>query len=115
MLRWQCPKQHFGKWESSDVLFVKNNGKVFVSDMIVSASILFSENNYAKIKHLFDIINVSIPKQNSFNQIQKLYCVPAVQQYWTEMKESILKVLRNYDDLCLCGDGRNDSPGHTAK
>ena len=30
------------------------------------------------------------------------------------MIKSIHNVLKNVEDTCLCGDGRNDSPGHSA-
>lgn len=24
-------------------------------------------------------------------------------------------ILKQYEEICLCGDGRNDSPGHSAR
>ncbi len=34
---------------------------------------------------------------------------------WQEMKHRIIMILSDYDQICLCGDGRNDSPGHSAR
>ena len=31
------------------------------------------------------------------------------------MNSLIQKILNHYDEICLCGDGRNDSPGHSAR
>lgn len=31
-----------------------------------------------------------------------------------EMNEIVKKLFKDYEDVCLCGDGENDSPGHSA-
>ncbi|PFX12302.1 hypothetical protein AWC38_SpisGene23764 [Stylophora pistillata] len=33
---------------------------------------------------------------------------------WNKMNALIVDVLKQYEEICLCGDGRNDSPGHSA-
>lgn len=38
-----------------------------------------------------------------------------VKEIWDEMNSLIIGILQQYDKLCLCGDGRNDSPGHCAR
>ena len=47
-------------------------------------------------------------------QVQKRYVIPVIEQYWTKMKETIWHVFKG-ESTTLCGDGRNDSPGHSAK
>lgn len=115
ILRWSCPNKHFGKWESAEELCVKNNNKVYSINMMLASAVLFSGNNYGKIKNLFDLLNLHIITQTSYNFIQKLYCVPAVSNYWDEMKKVMISTFKPYSELCLCGDARNDSPGHSAK
>lgn len=31
------------------------------------------------------------------------------------MNGLIVNILKQYEEICLCGDGRNDSPGHCAR
>ena len=31
------------------------------------------------------------------------------------MNGLIVNILKQYEEICLCGDGRNDSPGHSAR
>ena len=30
------------------------------------------------------------------------------------MNGLIVRILKQYEEICFCGDGRNDSPGHSA-
>ena len=46
---------------------------------------------------------------------QKHCAAPVVKEIWDEMNSLITGVLRQCDDLCLCSDSRNDSPGHSAR
>ena len=46
--------------------------------------------------------------------MQRHYIIPSITSFWEDMKGEIWKVLTN-EQLILCGDGRNDSPGHCAK
>ena len=48
-----------------------------------------------------------------FYRIQKLYCLPAVQKMWGNVKGVVQQHL-SLSGVTLSGDGRNDSPGHTA-
>ena len=50
-----------------------------------------------------------------FSQMQRLYCAPVIEDYWEKMWQKILEVLKDYSELYLCGDWRNDSPGHSTK
>ena len=31
------------------------------------------------------------------------------------MNALVVDILKQYEEICLCGDGRNDSPGHSAR
>lgn len=60
-------------------------------------------------------LGLSIISNNTFTRFQKHCAAPVVKEIWEEMNSLITAILRQYDDLCLCGDGRNDSPGHSAR
>ena len=46
--------------------------------------------------------------------IQKLYVIPEIWSFWEEMRTNVWDILSK-EPVVLCGDGRNDSPGHNAK
>lgn len=114
-LAWSCKNNHFGKWISDNVLSVKKASHVYVSDVLISAALMFSGNNYIKIKMFADFLNISMVSASTFHRIQKLYCTPSINEYWFNIKDVINDVYKDYSNICLCGDGRNDSPGHSAK
>ena len=41
--------------------------------------------------------------------------MPVVEEEWMEMNEIVKKLFEDYEDVCQCGDGQNDSPGHSAR
>lgn len=54
---------------------------------------------------------------NTFTWFQKHCAAPVVnkKEIWNKMNSLIADILKQYDDLCLCDDGRNDSLGHSAR
>ena len=105
---------HYQKWVSSEVLGVKNNAEFFVNDSLLAAAIIISGNNYSKFSLLCKALGLHIISSNTFTRFQKHCAAHVVKEIWDEMNSLIPGTLQQYDDLCLCGDGRNDSPGHCA-
>lgn len=47
---------------------------------------------------------------------QKLYLHRAISDVWSQQQKAMIEVLQAFDEpLSLGGDGRSDSPGHSAK
>ncbi|XP_068735198.1 uncharacterized protein [Montipora capricornis] len=111
----KCKNGHCQKWVSSEVLGVKNNVEFFLNDSLFAAAIIISGNNYSKFTLLCKALGLSIISRNTFTRFQKHCAAPVVKEIWDEMNSLITGILQQYDDLCLCGDGRNDSPGHSAR
>ena len=111
----KCKNGHCQKWVSSEVLGVKNNAEFFVNDSLLAAAIIISGNNYSKFSLLCKALRLHIISSNTFTRFQKHCAAPVVKEIWDEMNSLITGILQQYDDLCLCGDGRNDSPGHCAR
>ena len=59
-------------------------------------------------------MNLQYVSSTTFSRIQSLYSLPSIRELWNKMKEIIWKVFEN-DLLVVCGDGRMDSPGFSAK
>ena len=59
-------------------------------------------------------VNLGFISRATFSRLQRNYAIPAITSLWEEMKTDVWKLL-DKEALILCGDGRNDSPGHCAK
>ena len=115
LLRWSCPDKHFGEWESAELLCKRGSNNIYTLNILQACSILFSGNNYAKVNLLSDMLGLKFISKTYYNQIQRRYCAPVIHDFWVDMRKRTSDILKNYMELCLCGDGRNDSPGHSAK
>ena len=112
---WNCCKGHHKKWESSEILGVKNNSNIYLNDSLQAAALIISGNNYSKFSLLAKALNLNLISANTFLHFQKHCAAPVVRDTWSHMNRLIVEILKKYDDLCLCGDGLNDSPGHCAR
>ena len=113
-IQWNCTNGHADSWTSSEVLAVKSNQKVYVNNVQLSAAILLSGNNFQKFNLFAKFLGLSSISESLFYRVQKLYCQPAIQNMWSNVKETIHGHLPS-TGVTLAGDGRNDSPGHTAR
>ena len=111
----KCDKGHAQKWVSSEVLGVKNNVDFFLNDSLLAAAIIISSNNYSKFSLLCKALGLNIISSNTFTRFQKHCAAPVAKEMWNQMNSLIINILKQYDEVCLCGDGRNDSPGHSAR
>ena len=111
-IQWNCTNGHADSWTSSEVLAFKGNQKVYVNNVQLSAAILLSGNNFQKFNLFAKFLGLSSISESLFYRVQKLYCQPAIQNMWSNVKETIHGHLPS-TGVTLAGDGRNDSPGHT--
>ncbi|KAJ8026489.1 hypothetical protein HOLleu_31320 [Holothuria leucospilota] len=107
---WECDFGHISKkWDSQPK--VKRN---FAGDLGLSAAILFSGNNYSKVKMLFKCLNLGICNSTLHWYAQRTYTCPAINEYWEGLQREILDA-RSGQEVVISGDGRNDSPGFSAQ
>lgn len=114
-LEWKCGKNHCGKWESSEVLTKNRFSKVFLNDSLLPIAIVLSGNNYSKFQLPCKVLNLSLVSKSNFCSFQAKCALPVVKDVWSKMRCLVLEILRGYKEICVCGDGRNDSPGHSAR
>ena len=114
IIQWNCSHGHADSWTSSDVLTVKSNQKVYVNNVQLCAAILLSGNNFQKFDLLAKFLGLSSISETLYYRVQKLYCCPSIQNMWSNVKETIHAHFQS-TGVTLAGDGRNDSPGHTAR
>ncbi|XP_065070312.1 uncharacterized protein LOC135695242 [Rhopilema esculentum] len=114
-LRWSCKNEHFGMWVSSEIVSKSHYADIYLNDLLVTACVLLSGNNYSKFARFCKFLGLAIPDQSVFYRNQRLFFTPVILQMWDSMKSSIITVIKTYNDHILGGDGRNDSPGFCAR
>ena len=83
-------------------------------NLLLSSSILLSGSTYTKMASLAQILKLSIFSEKTFYNIQDKYLFPVINEVWEGEQNAVFADLKN-KELWLSGDGRCDSPGHSAK
>nr|XP_022301675.1 uncharacterized protein LOC111109742 [Crassostrea virginica] len=108
---WECTKKHEAhRWCSQPVL----NRRLHGGDLQISSAILTSGNNFAKCALFAKFLKLYFPSTSKFTAIQRKYLVPTISTFWKEQQRDIIENLQGESIIAL-GDGRNDSPGHSAQ
>ena len=98
-------------WESQPHI-----GKIPAGNILTSASILYAGALPAQILKMFRFMNLVTITRKTFFRHQNKFLQPAVHSVWNRHREMLLSSLREKGDkLITAGDGRSDSPGHSAK
>lgn len=113
IIRWNCANGHVDYWTLSEVLTVKNNQEVFVNNVQLPAAMLLSGNNFTMFELLSKFLGLGNISETLFYRVQ-LYCAPAIQNMWGKVKHAVQEYSPT-NGVTIAGDGRNDSPGHSAR
>ena len=105
----KCRNGHRQKWISSEVLGAKHNSDFYLNDYLLAAAIIISGNNFSKFALLSKALGLSIISSNTFTRFQKHCAAPVISDVWNKINGLIVDILKQYEEICLCGDGRNDS------
>jgi hypothetical protein len=111
---WKCSEGHIGCWKSSRVLCQHGGQDIFATSMLIAASVLISGNSFDKVALFGKFLGLGLISKATYNRVQTHFIVPELNRYWEQMRSEIWDILSG-ESVILCGDGRNDSPGHSAK
>ena len=109
-----CIDGHIHEWNSQPTLGTGNQ-MMFAGNLLVSAAVLFSGCNFAKIQHFANILNMAFIARKTFDNHQNTYLFPTIHATWDRERESLWHDIRVRGGVRLSGDGRCDSPGYSAK
>ncbi|XP_055997869.1 uncharacterized protein LOC125647150 [Ostrea edulis] len=110
-IKWVCKNGHLAqKWCSQPIL----NRRLHGGDLLIASAILLSGNNFQKILTMAKFLKLTILSSSTFHRIQITYLVPSIDKFWTDQQDAIIDEFRD-QDLIVLGDGRKDSPGHSAQ
>ena len=108
---------HVWMWNSQP--FIKNKP---TGNILLSAAILFSGSTPTKALHFLNCLHVACITDRTFYLHQRQYiepqalwkyCGSIVQALWNHKQQQLLSACEL--PLIIGGDGRADSPGHSAK
>ena len=88
--------------------------QVWEYPFFLSEKQLFIGSNPARVAAFFKHIGVQYMSLRTYYKIQRVYLAPAVNRCWENEQPSLLQSLQG-KTIALGGDGRCDSPGHSAK
>ena len=98
-------------WESQPFV-----GPTPAGNLLVSSAILFTGSLPSKALRLFEVMNCANITLSTFFRHQQKYLQPAILTIWKNHQQVILSEFQKEGKaLILAGDGRADSPGHSAK
>lgn len=109
LIKWKCSAGHAGKFWSSH----KVNG-MLANNLQACAAILLSGNNFAQVERFAKFLGLAFASSSTFCRAQRVYCIPAINEWWTWQQGIINQELQGHD-VVVMGDGQCDSPGFTAK
>ena len=108
-MRWECQSGHSGILRSSDSI---NN--IYVNNMQLAASLLFSGNNFTKMSLYAKCFHLAFISYSTFLRCQKKFLIRTVNEWWTNMQGMMFKTIGS-QPIVISGDGQMDSPGFSAK
>ena len=92
----------------------KEGSNIFSTSLLLALGLVLSGNHYDKLMLFCKFLGLDFISRQTFNRMQRHYTIPSITSFWEDMKGEVWKVLKN-EQIILCGDGRNYSPGHSAK
>ena len=109
-MKWQCQNGHSREWSSCpEVRGMPEN------NLLISASTLFTGASFSDISEWANLLQLQIPKTTTFFSIQSSYLLPVFDHAYKEQHQRIMDRVKTDETIHLCGDGRCDSPGFSAK
>ncbi|XP_033728705.1 uncharacterized protein LOC117317856 [Pecten maximus] len=110
-LKWVCDAGHMAyRWCSQAVMY----RRLHAGDLLISSATLLSGNNFTKLALFAKFLKMTFPSAATFNRVQTSYLVPTISEFWDKEQERVNAEFRG-KDVVILGDGRMDSPGHSAQ
>ena len=109
-VKTSCMSGHTVTWKSQPQ--VKGTA---AGNLLITAAIVFSGNTYKHAADFAKHLNLQFISSSYYYKIQRKIIFPVIQKAWKNNQAEVVKQLKQNKSVDLCGDGRCDSPGHSAK
>ncbi|XP_024147228.1 uncharacterized protein LOC112158213 isoform X3 [Oryzias melastigma] len=109
---WTCKScKKVTKWKSQPLV-----GDIPLGNILLSVAILSTGALATKVIRMFQNMKVACISKRTFFRHQKDYLLPSITHLWAEQQAWLIACLQaEQRGIVLAGDGRSDSPGHSAK
>ncbi|KAG0442597.1 hypothetical protein HPB47_015658 [Ixodes persulcatus] len=104
-----CRSGHTATWCSQPIIKRKPVGNI-----LVAAAILFTGCSIKKALRMLTSMGIACFCYKTFFIIQKAFLLPAIEKVWNKHQLELVSAAAGRQ-LVIAGDGRADSPGHSAK
>ena len=87
-------------------------------NILLSSAILFAGATAGNVLKVLEHMGVACISTRTFFRHQRHILIPAIQRIWEQQQQfsiALLQLEQQQRDIVLGGDGRADSPGHSAK
>ena len=99
------------KWQSQPLI-----GRMPAGNLLIGAATLFTGQTYGHMQNIAELLNLKFMSHTPFYTMQHTNFIPVIMAAWKKHQQSVFDELRIANKpLRLCGDGRMDSPGFSAK
>ena len=106
-----CINGHVNTWDSQPYV----NGMP-LCNLLIPAAILFTGNTFTPIEHFSSCLNLQMISKTTFYKVQNKYVFPVIHNTWHNHQKQVLQSIKEQKvQINVAGDGRCDSPGHSAK
>uniref|UniRef100_A0A672IZZ1 THAP-type domain-containing protein n=1 Tax=Salarias fasciatus TaxID=181472 RepID=A0A672IZZ1_SALFA len=110
-LELTCSNNCTYSWQSQPPLSATKGA----GNILLSASIFFSGIHFAKFDRFCSNMNLKTISEDTYAALRKKHVFPVINKTWIAEQEAVLSEIKSQEEVVLCGDGRCDSPGHSAK
>ena len=106
-----CINGHINTWNSQPYV-----DGMPLCNLLIPAAILFTGNTFTPIEHFSSCLNLEIVSKTTFYKVQNKYVFPVIHNTWHIHQKQVLQSIKEQKvQVNVSGDGRCDSPGHSAK
>ena len=90
------------------------NGK-YLGNIITAASVVFSGGAFDQFKSIANILKLQLISSSTFYELQRKCVYPSIIKVYKDYRNKIIENCKESHFIEISGDGRCDSPGHSAK
>jgi hypothetical protein len=103
-------------WNSQPTLSTKKANRSGLGDVELATSIVLCGGTFALFHSLSKCMKLGMFSHTKYSEIQSTLVAPVIFSAWNAQRIILLQELRDRPGpVRLCGDGRSDSPGYSAK
>jgi len=107
-----CINHHEFTWKSQPTTTHKN---IPSGNLLIPAAIICTGGTFQEFSNFAEALQLQFIGKSSFFKMQSDFILPVINKQYKDQQNKVIAEIKGEMPVDLCGDGRSDSPGHTAK